>query len=133
MYQPKQRLIVPVAFDLSASPSALLTWTMGDQRAILVLDLKAIYTEVSGPATTAGVLSLGYDALTAGSEVEKAKITDAGQAVGAEVGVDTAFTPFEVSESDTLYFRLKTQAATGTTTGAGYFVLEYVDVPRTAS
>lgn len=130
VYDPVQRMVIPTAFDLSASTSALFTWKLGTDQAILVKDLRAIYTEVSGPASTPGVLSLGYDALTAGSEVEKGTITDAGAAVGADVGLDTAITPFEAKATDTLYFRLKTQASGGTTTGAGYFVLEYVNIPK---
>jgi hypothetical protein len=129
MYEPKQRLMIPVAFDLSGSVAAFFTWKFATKKSLLILDIRAIYTEASVPASTPGVLSVGYDALTAGSEVEKAVITSGANAIGAEVGPDTAITPFVVSPTDTLYFRLKTQASGGTTTGAGYIVVEYADQP----
>ena len=127
----KERFVVPVAFDLSASVSALFTWKLGAKKSFVIKDVYAVYTEASGPATTAGVLSVGYKA-AGGSEVEQLTITDAGAAIGDEVGPDTALkasTEIVCGAGDTIYFRLKTQASSGTTTGAGYFVVDMVNIP----
>lgn len=130
-YIPLQRMIVPAAFDLSGTAGVVFAYKMPAGQRITVKGVQAVYTEASVPATTPGVLSVGYQA-SGGSEVEKGVITSGANAIGAVVGLDTPLTSatqFDVSEGDTLYLRLKTQASGGTTTGAGYFELLYVEQP----
>lgn len=133
-YTPLQRMILPVAVDLSASAADLFTWVMPAGKKITVHNFGVICSaELAGAATTAAVVSLDYtDTVNGTARAEKSTVSagdGTAMAIGEELTVVDELTPFDVAATDILYLELKTQASGGTTTGAGYAYIDYTDVP----
>lgn len=133
-YTPLQRMIFPVAVDLSASAADLFTWVMPTGKKITVHNFGVICSaELAGAATTAAVVSLDYtDTVNGTARAEKSTVSagdGTAMAIGEELTVVDELTPFDVAATDVLIVELKTQASGGTTTGAGYAYIDYTEVP----
>jgi hypothetical protein len=123
------RLFFPVQEDGLAAANDLATWVV--KKPIQIKHVTFLVTTVLGSFTSVTpVLSLSYTA-SGGSKVEKATVSPAAaQAAGSEVEGTTANMPFDCAEDGTLTFAVKTAGSGGTTTGKGYWILYYNDIPE---
>lgn len=136
MYTESKQLFSPawLAETGLAAADTLIAWVADHDFEIVKVSF-VVTTALGTFTSTAPILALSVTP-SGGTIEEKATITlVAESAVGTETegAMTSERLPCDVREGDTVTFAVKTAGSGGTTTGAGYWVLEIRPIPGNAS